>query len=385
MKLVNILILSFFCVMAFSQTNSQTEHKTVGNTTYEIYRNSNIVIVQNVYDPFPGVTNKEEWQFVYKITNISDIKPILVSCLGEFLKTVQLDEEDEFFSINCLFDLKGNLAYVDFVYPSYLNIPIEIIANLENTLKAELKIKIKPISPSYTEGIYNIYICPSYSLSTIKEMATPVPPTPKEPKWDGDIIIQLSEFAPVHNYHRSQGGNSRYYYPDMFNFTDYSEKEEEGNIYISGIGEAAFSLQFYNNSDKPILIDPSAFRVQLDKNSWTVYPIIEGIYTYNGSNGYFSAGKTVLTPGESIELEFSFNDIICGSDRDKSTYDCKMYLLYNKKNALDYIIDERFDFSFEDDKVNATWYRRGYIMIRYMYNTMEQRRYYNDTTRKYFN
>jgi hypothetical protein len=218
---------------------------------------------------------------------------------------------------------------------------------------------------------------------------TPPPPPPNynEPSWNGDMAVRLERFAPTAK--KFLYLNNKRIYPDMFNYTD-NAGTTEANIYISGIGKASLQLTFYNQSNETLKIKPASFFCELEKEGTMIRPKIAQIYTLvNGQVISVANLNTVcnIGSGKSCTFEFVFDDILKGSQLKFKPYDCKLYLYYgfpgfDAPSCFQYIIDERYEWK-TNDFVEATWYNKGYIMLRYMYNTAQQEKYYNHTTGDY--
>lgn len=389
-----IILFGFFlyCLGAFSQSNSDkypTEYiKTLSNT-YEVIHFTDFNSVANAINPFNNLENEHQWQDKYRVINSQgDIYKTLITYMKPYLQNITV-EDDDFIHLGFWHDLNGELSFIRFDYPNYLNIPIEVIERLETALKSTIKLKLTPKGKEIS-GVFYLQFPAFFSLKSLQEEAFPppppiVPPAPINPTWDGDLAIQLGEFAPSYNYGTDTSFyRYKYLYPDMFNFTDECGNYD-ANIYISGIGKAALTFSINNQTNHDIVLNLSKISVRLDKDGQTIIPEISYIYTFNGRMNIPIKNETITisSQGGNITLEFVFDDILKGSIWDEQTYDCKMYFLYENRYMMSHVIDERYDYTWENT-ITATWYKKGYIMLRYMYNTREQEKYYDTKSNQYF-
>lgn len=213
----------------------------------------------------------------------------------------------------------------------------------------------------------------------------PTPTGPIAPSWNGDIAIQLNNVFPTATYYADNLSSKSYVSicPRMFDYTENSSATQ-GNIYISGIGEAAFAMNLINVTDRDIVLDLGKIRAKMDDGS-NYYPEISYISIDGGPRVDKYRTVKLESDGGNVSITFYFDNILDISPSWYGTYlaDCKLTLLYDKKNMFEHIIDERYDYDIFDAP-SITWYREGYIMFRYMYNKDKVGRFYNKTTDTYF-
>lgn len=227
-------------------------------------------------------------------------------------------------------------------------------------------------------------------LTKVEEPQPPAttPPTltgAVSPSWNGDIAIQLDNVFPTATYYADNLFSRSHVSicPSMFNYTDDSSATQ-GNIYISGTGEAAFTLSLVNLTDRDIVLDLGKIRAEMDEGS-SYYPKI----SYISINGGFRVDKyqkvELESEGGSIGVTFYFDNILNMPSYWYGMYlfDYKLSLHYDNHNMFEHIIDERYDYDIFDT-TSINWYREGYIIFRYMYNKDKIGRFYNKTTDTYF-
>ena len=175
------------------------------------------------------------------------------------------------------------------------------------------------------------------------------------------------------------------FYSGMFNYTDGST-ETQGNIYISGTGEAAFTLSFINVTDRDIILDLGQLTVRMDEPGYTYRPRISSISINGGPRLDINSRTAVVeNDGGVVSIIFYFDDILDMSGNYYNTYPTayKLSFYYGNHNIFEHVIDERYDYDVCDAS-SITWYREGYIMFRYMYNKNKVGMFYNKTTDTYF-
>ena len=171
----------------------------------------------------------------------------------------------------------------------------------------------------------------------------------------------------------------------MFNYTDGSTTTQ-GNIYISGTGEAAFTLSFINVTDRDIILDLDQITVRMDEPGYTYRPRISSISINGGPRLDINSRTAVVEyDGGAVSITFYFDDILDMSDNYYNTYPTvyELSLYYGNHNMFEHVIDERYDYDV-CDAPSITWYREGYIIFRYMYNKNKVGMFYNKTTDTYF-
>lgn len=285
----------------------------------------------------------------------------------------------EFGVIMCINSQTGKVEEVYFKFTTfgpYATIPVSVYRKIETEIKS--KVWFTPTA----EGRKLNYIFRAWN----GEPQVIPPPKPLKPSWNGDLLTQLERFAPKHNYGKDSSTQwPKYIYPDMFNFTD-NPGSFNANIYISGTGKAMVEFCLYNQTDNDIELNTSKIKVRLERYDGYIYPEITQIYSYNNGQYLSITDQKIIIPAEggSYSFTLSFDNIIGYSVQDRELYDCKMKIFYEDQSMLNYILDERYDWNTENDYIEGTWYRGGYIMFRYMYNTGKQEMYYNRTTGQYF-
>lgn len=178
MKKIFLFYTLIYCLGTFAQT--KVEYVKGLNNTYKRRSYSDFISVRNIIVPF-NKSNDVEWGSVYKVTDAGkNIYPIFLTHIGPCLKNLIInDENDETFSFDITYNLKGEMSVVSFVYPKFLNIPIETLENLETELKKNGNIKLEPYSTKRTEGVYYIYRPEFFSLKEIQDAYNKLNPTPE--------------------------------------------------------------------------------------------------------------------------------------------------------------------------------------------------------------
>lgn len=226
-------------------------------------------------------------------------------------------------------------------------------------------------------------------LTKVEEPQPPVttPPTPTgpvSPSWNDDIAILLDDVFPTATYYADYL-NRRSHVSLCLDNTDGTTTAEE-NIYISGIGEAAFTLNLINVTNRDIILDLDQITVRLDEEMDTYKPRISSISIDGGPRvDTYKQTAVVEYDGGVVSITFYFDDILGMFGNYYNTYlgDYKLCLYYGKHKMFEHIVDLRYDFDYSEPQ-NATWYRKGYIMFRYMYNRNKVGMFYNKTTDTYF-
>lgn len=382
MKTVYFLFIFFICnLQAFAQSDMSTESKKGINNTYDILYSFNAITISNAELPFDGKINEQNWQDWYK-PNLSDIEMIsqyMKPYIKPYLRNVSLTKND-WFEAYINFDLQGNPIYITFRYPSKLNIPITEIEEMETAIKTKGKIKITPLGSASQQSIYYINSGAFVNLKQLQEQFY----APVAPSWNDDIAILLDDVFPTATYYADYL-NRRSYVSLCLDNTDGTTTAEE-NIYISGIGEAAFTLNLINVTNRDIILDLDQITVQLNEGGDTYRPRISSISINGGPRlDTYSQTAVVEYDGGMVSITFYFDDILGMFGNYYSTYlgDYKLSLYYGNHNMFKHIIDVRYDFDYSEPQ-KATWYREGYIMFRYMYNRNKVGMFYNKATNTYF-
>lgn len=380
MRITTLFSFLLYCLGIFAQTNSDQlprEYLKAKDNTFEKIYFPQYISIANVINPLGTQKNKEEWRDWYKSSSWKDLTPYIKTYIGPYLKNIQITD-DAIFSITIWYNLNGEVAYIEYNYPTKLHIPIDTIELLEITLKKDAKITISPIN-EHKEGVYYIQRIANAYLKDIQNELF----APSEPSQNEDIVVQLGEFSPSLNHDFNE--KSKSIYPYMFDFTD-AWNHNSTNLYISGIGKARISFTFINQTNHDISLDMSQISVRLDGYFGTIEPEISNITTYdNGKMISINKQKVVIPEeGGSAIIIFQFDNIINAQSNWNliEIFDYKLSIWYGNKNILSKIIDERHDFTWEDS-IEATWYEEGYIMFRYIYNKSRQEMYYNRATDKY--
>lgn len=384
MKTIYLLIsLSIYCLHIFGQTDTDIKYKTASNNTYYMHYYSGLISISNNVYPLEGKKNPLSWQDWYHI-NVNDVKSLsryIEPYISSYIRNSQLTEND-YFKTTILLDLQGNLIYCVFNYPSKIDIPITVIEQIETSLKANGKVKVTPIGTPRND-MYYIETCVFVNLKQLqKQLYDPVGPS-----WNDDIAIQLDDVFPTANYYADNLLSRSYVslYPSSSDDIDSSTATQE-NIYISGIGEAAFTLFFINITSRDIILDLDQITVRLDEGMDTYKPRISSISIDGGPRlDTYSQTAVVEYDGGMVSVTFYFDDILGMFGNYYGTYlgDYKLSLYYGNHKMFKHIIDVRYDFDYSEPQ-NATWYREGYIMFRYMYNRNKVGMFYNKTTNTYF-
>lgn len=382
MRTIYLLIsFSIYCLHVLGQTDTGIIYKSTSNNTYYILYYSDYVCIGNSIDPLKGNINPLSWQDWYRI-DVNDVKSLskyIEPYIGPYLKNYQL-AEDDFLKTTILLDLQGNLIFCEFDYPSKINIPLTVIEQIETSLKANGKVKVTPIGTPRND----MYYIETYVFVDLKQLQTRLY-HPIAPSWNGDIAIQLDNVFPTATYYTDNLSSKSYVSicPRMFDYTENSSATQ-GNIYISGIGEVAFTLSLINLTDRDIVLDLGKIRAKMDDGS-NYYPEISYISIDGGPRIDKYRTVELESEGGSIGVTFYFDNILDISPSWYGTYlaDYKLTLLYDKKNMFEHIINERYNYDIFDAP-SITWYREGYIMFRYMYNKDKIGRFYNKTTDTYF-
>lgn len=382
MRTIYLLIsFSIYCLHVLGQTDTGIIYKSTSNNTYYILYYSDYVCIGNSIDPLKGNINPLSWQDWYRI-DVNDVKSLskyIEPYIGPYLKNYQL-AEDDFLKTTILLDLQGNLIFCEFDYPSKINIPLTVIEQIETSLKANGKVKVTPIGTPRND-MYYIETCVFVDLKQLQTRLY----HPIAPSWNGDIAIQLDNVFPTATYYADNLSSKSYVSicPRMFDYTENSSATQ-GNIYISGIGEVAFTLSLINLTDRDIVLDLGKIRAKMDDGS-NYYPEISYISIDGGPRIDKYRTVELESEGGSIGVTFYFDNILDISPSWYGTYlaDYKLTLLYDKKNMFEHIINERYNYDIFDAP-SITWYREGYIMFRYMYNKDKIGRFYNKTTDTYF-
>lgn len=384
MKTIYLLIsLSIYCLHVLAQTDSEVRYKSTSNNTYYIHYYSGFVSITNKEYPPNVKENPLSWQNWYRFDwrEVKNLSKYIEPYVGPCLKNIQLTEDD-FLKTTIWIDLQGNLIDCEFNYPSKINIPLTVIEQIETSLKANGKVKVTPIGTP-RKDMYYVQSCVFVDLEKLQNYLY----HPVAPSWNGDIAIQLDKVFPTATYYENNFSSRSHvsFCPGMFNYTDDSNASQ-GNIYISGIGEAAFTLSFVNVTDRDIILDLNQITVRLDELGYTYRPRISSISINGGPRlDIYSQTAVVGHDGGNVSITFYFNDILSISGNDYNTYptDYKLSLYYGSQNIFEHIIDERYDYDACDD-TSITWYKEGYIIFRYMYNKDKIGRFYNKTTDTYF-
>lgn len=382
MRTIYLLIsFSIYCLHVLGQTDTGIIYKSTSNNTYYILYYSDYVCIGNSIDPLKGNINPLSWQDWYRI-DVNDVKSLskyIEPYIGPYLKNYQL-AEDDFLKTTILLDLQGNLIFCEFDYPSKINIPLTVIEQIETSLKANGKVKVTPIGTPRND-MYYIETCVFVDLKQLQTRLY----HPIAPSWNGDIAIQLDNVFPTATYYADNlsSKSNVSICPRMFDYTENSSATQ-GNIYISGIGEVAFTLSLINLTDRDIVLDLGKIRAKMDDGS-NYYPEISYISIDGGPRIDKYRTVELESEGGSIGVTFYFDNILDISPSWYGTYlaDYKLTLLYDKKNMFEHIINERYNYDIFDAP-SITWYREGYIMFRYMYNKDKIGRFYNKTTDTYF-
>lgn len=383
MKTVYFLLIFFICnLQAFAQVDVCTESKKGINNTYDILYSFNAITIGNAELPFDGKINEQNWQDWYK-PNLSDIKMIsqyMKPYIEPYLRDVSLTKND-WFEAYIKFDLQGNPIYITFRYPSKLDIPITAIEEMETAIKTKGKIKIAPLGGASQQSIYYI---DSGAFVNLEQLQTRCY-APVEPAWNDDIAIHPDDVFPTATYYEGYLNSRRSHVSFCLDNIDGTTTADE-NIYISGIGEAAFTLIFINVTNRDIILDLDKITVRLDEGMDTYKPRISSISIDGGPQvNPYSQTAVVEHNGGWLTITFYFDDILGMFGNYYSTYlgDYKLSLYYGTHNMFKHIVDFRYDFD-DSEPQNATWYRKGYIMFRYMYNRNKVGMFYNKTTNTYF-
>lgn len=381
MRTIYLLIsLSIYCLHVLGQTKTGFEYKKANNNTYYILHYSEFVSITNTINPLNGNINPLSWQDWYRF-DVNDLKSLskyIEPYIGSYLRNYQLTEDD-YFKTTILLDLQGNLIDCEFDYPSKINIPITVIEQIETSLKANGKVKVTPIGTPRND----MYYIETGVFVNLKQLQTQLY-HPVEPSWNDDIAIQLDDVFPTATYYADYL-NKRSYVSLCLDNKDGTTTTEE-NIYISGIGEAAFTLFFINVTNRDIILDLDQITVRLDEGGDTYRPRISSISINGGPRlDTYSQTAVVEYDGGMVSITFYFDDILGMFGNYYSTYlgDYKLSLYYGNHNMFKHIIDVRYDFDYSEPQ-NATWYREGYIMFRYMYNRNKVGMFYNKATNTYF-
>lgn len=382
MRTIYLLIsFSIYCLHVLGQTDTGIIYKSTSNNTYYILYYSDYVCIGNSIDPLKGNINPLSWQDWYRI-DVNDVKSLskyIEPYIGPYLKNYQL-AEDDFLKTTILLDLQGNLIFCEFDYPSKINIPLTVIEQIETSLKANGKVKVTPIGTPRND----MYYIETGVFVNLKQLQNRLY-HPVAPSWNGDIAIQLDNVFPTATYYADNLPSRSYvsFCPSMFNYTDGSTATQ-GNIYISGIGEAAFKLSLVNVTNRDIVLDLGKIRAKMDDGS-NYYPEISYISVDGGPRVDKYRTVKLESDGGNVSITFYFDNILDMSPSWYGTYlaDCKLTLLYDQKNMFEHIINERYNYDIFDAP-SITWYREGYIMFRYMYNKDKIGRFYNKTTDTYF-
>lgn len=384
MKTIYLLISLSICYLhVFSQTDTDIIYKTTSNNTYYMYYYSDFISIGNSVYPLEGKENALNWQDCYSFNwrEVKNLSKYIEPYIGPYLRDCSLTEDD-FFKTRILLDLQGNLIYCEFDYPSKIDIPLTTIEQIETSLKANGKVKVTPIGTPRND----MYYIETGVFVNLKELQTQLY-HPVAPSWNDDIAIQLNDVFPTATYYADNLLSRSYiwFYPSMFNYTDGSTATE-GNIYISGIGEVAFTLFFINVTDRDIILDLDQITVRLDEPGYTYRPRISSM-SIDGGPRLDIQPRTALveSDGGAVSITFYFDDILDMSGNYYNTYptDYQLSLFYGNHNIFEHIIDERYDYDIFEE-TNITWYREGYIMFRYIYNENKVGRFYNKTTDTYF-
>lgn len=381
MRTIYLLIsLSIYCLHLFGQTDMDIEYKTANNNTYYMHYYSGLISISNNVYPLEGKKNSLSWQDWYRI-DVNDLKSLskyIEPYIGPYLRNYQLTEDD-FLKATILLDLQGNLIYCVFNYPSKINIPITVIEQIETSLKANGKVKVTPIGTPRND----MYYIETGVFVNLKQLQTRLY-HPVESSWNDDIAIQLDDVFPTATYY-TDGLNKKSYVSLCLDNKDGTTTAEE-NIYISGIGEAAFTLFFINVTNRDIILDLDKITVQLDEGTDTYRPQISSISINGGPQlDTYSQTAVVEYDGGMVSVTFYFDDILgmFGNYYDTYLGDYKLSLYYGNHNMFKHIVDVRYDFDYSEPQ-NATWYREGYVMFRYIYNRKKVGMFYNKATNTYF-
>ncbi len=383
MKTIYILFTLFvYSLGVFSQTDVSTESKKAINNTYFVshFLISKSMTIGNSAYPFDGEKDTLDWRDWYKL-DIYDLKKMsqyIEPYIGPYIRNVSLTTQDVFIA-NIWFNLQGTPMYITYHYPDKLHIPITVIEQMETVIEKEGKIRVTPIGTFKPISYIQIEI-----PINLKQLQTRLY-HPVAPSWNDDIAIQLDNVFPTATYYADNLSSRSHVSicPGMFDYTENSSATQ-GNIYISGIGEVAFTLSFVNLTDRDIVLDLGKIRAKMDDGS-NHYPEISYISINGGSRIDKYRTVELESEGGNIGVTFYFESILDMSPYWYGTYlgDYKLTLYYDQKNMFEHIIDERYDYDIFDT-TSLTWYREGYIMFRYMYNKDKIGMFYNKTTDTYF-
>ena len=378
MRTIYLLIsFSIYCLHVLGQTDTEIIYKSTSNNTYYMHYYSGSVFIGNNVYPLAGKENPLNWQDWYHFDwrEVKNLSKYIEPYIGPYLKNIQL-MEDNYFKTTIWIDLQGNLIYCEFNYPSKINIPLTVIEQIETSLKANGKVKVTP-----RNDMYYVQSCVFVDLKQLQSRLY----HPVAPSWNDDIAIQLDDVFPTATYYTDYL-NKRSYVSLCLDNKDGTTTTEE-NIYISGIGEAAFTLNLINVTHRDIILDLNQITVRLDEGGDTYRPRISSISINGGPrlDTYSQTEVVVEYDGGMVSITFYFDDILGMFGNYYSTYlgDYKLSLYYGNHNMFKHIIDVRYDFDYSEPQ-NATWYREGYIMFRYMYNRNKVGMFYNKATDTYF-
>ena len=170
MRTLFLVFLFIHSLGIFAQTNSDQlpkEYLKAKDNTFEKIYFPQYISITNVINPFGTQKNNESWRDWYKSSAWKDLTPYIKTYISPHLKNIQITDDD-IFSITIWYNLNGEAAYIEYNYPTKLDIPINAIELLETTLKENAMITISPIS-KHKEGIYYIQRIANTWLKDIQE------------------------------------------------------------------------------------------------------------------------------------------------------------------------------------------------------------------------
>lgn len=125
----------------FSQGSRMIKVETKKGNTQTYYLRcyeSGTTILTNANNPTEdSITLDTEWRtkMTYKGRSGPDTSTVTETYLDPYLENIQIDEEDDLMNVFIYYNMKGEVAFVIFGYPSYLNIPMDIFEKMEADLK----------------------------------------------------------------------------------------------------------------------------------------------------------------------------------------------------------------------------------------------------------
>lgn len=167
MRLFTLFFSLFFVLAARGQdSTSHIEYYQGKHNRYKIKYHEGSVYFSNEKAIFTWKDNTVDWQSVYEITMTDkDIRRLFLDAISPYMKGAPLNDENDYFHLFFYYDLTGKIDNVIFCWNRQLNIPFSVFEALEEKLKKETRIGIKPrYVKADTSGVICIQLSISYYL-----------------------------------------------------------------------------------------------------------------------------------------------------------------------------------------------------------------------------